>query len=69
MKLNKLRNKGDEYHIKNITKRQQFNTKNGKGTLLKITSPDMMDIYEVRDEFSDKTSPVFMEDCVNKNMV
>ena len=37
-------------------------------TLPKITSPDMMNIFEVRDEFHDDTSTVVMKYCVNKNL-
>ena len=39
-----------------------------EATTPKITSPAMMDICEVRDECTDCTSLVFMEDCVNKNL-
>ena len=37
----------------------------GKETLPNITSPAMMDEYEVIDELPDDTSPVVTEDCVN----
>ena len=42
--------------------------KKSKSTLPKITSPDMVDICEVIDEYPDDSSPVVMEDCFNKNL-
>ena len=42
--------------------------KKRKATLPKITSPDMRDICEIRDECPDGTSTVVMEDCVNNNL-
>ena len=38
--------KGENCHLKNMTKMEQFNTKKRKRTLPKIESPDMMDTSE-----------------------
>ena len=35
-----------------------------KATIPNITSPAMMDVYEVINKFPDETSPVVMGDCV-----
>ena len=42
--------------------------KKSKATIPNITLPAMMEVCELRAEFSDDTSPVFMEDCVNNNL-
>ena len=42
--------------------------KKKKATLPKITSPAMMEICEVRYEFTDDTYPVVMRDFVNNNL-
>ena len=39
-----------------------------KAKLPKITSPAMMEVCEVIYECPDDTSPVVIEDCVNKNL-
>ena len=36
-----------------------------KATIPNITSPAMMDVYEVINKFPDETSPVVIEDSVN----
>ena len=41
---------------------------NRKATIIKRTSPDMMEVCEVRYEFHDNTYPVVMEYFVNKNL-
>ena len=40
-------------------------TLKGKATLQKITSPDMMEAFELINECSYYTSPVMMKKCVN----
>ena len=42
--------------------------KNSKAKLPKITPQAMIEVCEVRDECHHDTSPVVMEDCVNKNL-
>ena len=42
--------------------------KNRKATLPKITSPDMVEVCEVREEYPYDSSPVVMENCVNNNL-
>ena len=39
-----------------------------KSTIPKITSPVMMELCKLRDEFPHDTYPVVMEYCVNKNL-
>ena len=39
-----------------------------KATPPNITSPDKMEVCGIIDEFPDDTSPVMMEDCVNKHL-
>ena len=39
-----------------------------KATLPNITSPAVVEICEVRDEYPDDSSPVVMKDFVNNNL-
>ena len=52
----------------NTTKIPQFNTKRGKAILPNITSPNVMEICEVRYACPDDTYPVAMEDFANKDL-
>ena len=43
--------------------------KNRKATqFLKIASPAVVEVCKIRNEYPDDSSPVVMEDCVNKNL-
>ena len=66
--LHSVQKKGDELSSQEYDKDRTGQYKKSKGTLPNTTYPDMIEICKVRDEFTDDTSPVLMEDCVNKNL-
>ena len=68
MNLHRVQKKGYELSSQEYYKDITVQYKKRKVTLLKITSPAMMDIYEVIYEYTDDTSPAVMEDCVNNNL-
>ena len=68
MNLHRVQKKGYELSSQEYYKDITVQYKKRKVTLLKITSPAMMDIYEVIYEYTDDTPPAVMEDCVNKKL-
>ena len=68
MNLHRLKIKGDELLSQEYDRDRTVQYKQREAKLPNITSPDMIDICEVRDEYHDDTSPVVMGAYVNKNL-
>ena len=68
MNLHRVQKKGEELSSQQYDKYRTVQYKNRKETLPKITYPAVMATCEVIDEYSDDSSPVVMEDFVNKKL-
>ena len=68
MNLHRVQKKRVELSSQEYNKDRTVQYRKRKATLPNITSPSMMEISEIRDEYPDDSSQVVMEDCVNKNI-
>ena len=68
MNLHRVQKKGEQLSSQKYDKDITVQYKNRKAKLPNITSPSVMSTCEVRDEYPDDSSPVVMEDCVNKKL-
>ena len=66
--LRRVQKKVESLSSQEYDKDRTVQYKKRKTTLSKIVSPVMVEICEVRDEYHDDSSPVVMEDFVNKNL-
>ena len=69
MNLHRVQKKEDKLSSQYYDKDRTVQYKKRKAILPSITPPDTMEICEVRYEYPDNTSPVLMENCVNKNLI